>query len=92
MEMLIVAVGLFLVWTLLDRFGESLDSVQNMANSKVSIESTKQKQKHRKILSKIQEKISTESEPILSQKVLDKILDGKSTYTIEMAKLMKEEK
>ncbi len=89
--MLIIAVALFLVWTVLDRFGESLDAVQSMANAKVSIESTKQKQKHRKVLSKIQEKVSTEDEPVLSRKALDKILDGKSTYTEEMAKLLKED-
>ncbi len=88
--MLIIAVALFLVWTLLDRFGDSLEAVTDMANEKVIIERSKQKAKHRKVRGKLQEKSASDDEPILSSKALDKILDGKSTYEAEMAKLLKD--
>ena len=75
MEMLIIAVGLYIAYTLINRFEPTIDGLVDSSNLKVDDLVISQKFKYAKHRAKL--KVKAEDLEIISVKDLNKLLDGK---------------
>ena len=81
MEALIIAVGLFLVYTVLNRFEVAIDSVVDASNNKAKVMAQEVAAKATRKRSKLATKIADEDIFIISNKELDDLLAGKTKDT-----------
>ena len=77
MEALIISVGLFLVYTLLNRFEVSIDSIVNTSNTKAKGMEQDVNFKALKKRAKLADKVLDEDMTVISNKDLDALLSGK---------------
>jgi len=77
MEALIVAVGLYLVYVVLNRFEVSIDSVVNTSNTKAKGMEQDVNYKAAKKRAKLADKMLDEDMTVISNKDLDALLAGK---------------
>jgi hypothetical protein len=78
MEMLIIAVALYLVYTVVNRFEPTIDGIVDASNLKVDNMVLKQKAKYAKDRNKLQTKAEDLGE-VISVKDLNNLLDGKKS-------------
>ena len=77
MEALMIAVGLYLTYVLVDRFGVAIDGGVDLANGKVVMTKQEQDYKNAKKRSKIYNKTLDDDFEIISNKDLNNLLAGK---------------
>jgi len=76
MELLIIAVGLYLVYTIINRFEPTIDGIVDASNLKVDNMVLKQKAKYAKDRNKLQTKAEDLGD-VISVKDLSNLLEGK---------------